>query len=59
VDGLKHEGVQYVNDGILSVTFEYPLCVDKAVEVGLQIVRDPGFQPEKTYVLDSREIRAP
>jgi ribose transport system substrate-binding protein len=59
VDGLPHEGVQYVNDGILSVTFEYPLCVDKAVEVGLQMIRDPGFTPEKTYVLDSREIRSP
>jgi ribose transport system substrate-binding protein len=59
VDGLPHEGVQYVNDGILSVTFEYPLCVDKAAEIGLKMLRDPAFTPETTYVLDSREIRAP
>ncbi len=59
VDGLSSEGVQYVNDGILSVTFEYPLCVDKAVEIGLKILRDPAFTPEATYVLESREIRAP
>ncbi len=57
IDGLQHEGAQYVEDGILAVTFEYPLCVDKAVEVGLKMLRDPSFTPEKTYTMESRVIR--
>jgi ribose transport system substrate-binding protein len=56
VDGLPKEGAQYVADGILGVTFEYPLCVDKAMEVGLQILKDPAFTPEKTYTMESRII---
>lgn len=56
VDGLPNEGVKYVNEGVLGVTFEYPLCVDKAVEIGLRLLREPGFRPEKTYLMDSRII---
>ena len=56
VDGLASEGAQYVQDGILGVTFEYPLCVDKAMEVGLKILRDDTFTPEKTYAMESRQI---
>jgi hypothetical protein len=37
----------------LAATFVYPLCVDKAVEVGLRILREPGFQPDKEYVIES------
>jgi ribose transport system substrate-binding protein len=53
VDGLGGEagGVKKVMDGILSATFVYPLCVDKAVEVGLRILREPGFKPDKEYVI--------
>jgi len=59
VDGLPHEGAKYVQEGVLGVTFEYPLCVDKAVEVGLRILREPGFRPEKTYLMNSRIITRP
>lgn len=59
VDGLPNEGAKYVEDGVLGVTFEYPLCVDKAVEVGLRILREPGFKPEKTYLMESRIITRP
>lgn len=59
VDGLPHEGAKYVREGVLGVTFEYPLCVDKAVEVGLRILREPGFRPEKTYMMNSRIITRP
>ncbi|HTS26582.1 MAG TPA: substrate-binding domain-containing protein [Bryobacteraceae bacterium] len=55
VDGLGGEagGIKKVMDGILAATFVYPLCVDKAVEVGNRILREPGFRPEREYVLDS------
>lgn len=56
VDGLANEGAKYVQEGVLGVTFEYPLCVDKAVEIGLRILREPGFKPEKTYLMESRII---
>lgn len=56
VDGLPNEGARYVAEGVLGVTFEYPLCIDKAVEVGLRILNEPGFKPEKTYLLESRVI---
>lgn len=56
VDGLPHEGVKYVQEGVLGVTFEYPLCVDKAVEIGRRILEDPTFKPEKTYLMESRMI---
>lgn len=55
VDGLGGEagGIKKVMDGVLSATFIYPPCVDKAVEVGSKIMRDPSFKPQKTYVMDS------
>ncbi|HEV3202243.1 MAG TPA: substrate-binding domain-containing protein, partial [Bryobacteraceae bacterium] len=55
VDGLGGEagGIKKVMDGILAATFVYPLCVDKAVEVGNRILHEPGFHPERDYVLDS------
>ena len=55
VDGLGGDagGIRKVKDGILAATFVYPLCVDKAVEVGLRILREPGFKPEKEYVIES------
>lgn len=59
VDGLPHEGAKYVREGVLGVTFEYPLCVDKAVEVGMRILKEPGFEPEKTYLMNSRIITGP
>jgi ribose transport system substrate-binding protein len=55
VDGLGGPagGIRKVMDGILAATFVYPLCVDKAVEIGNRILHEPGFRPEKDYVLDS------
>jgi ribose transport system substrate-binding protein len=56
VDGLDGEagGVKKVADGILAATFVYPLCVDKAVEVGLKMLRDPSFKPQKEYDIPSK-----
>ena len=55
IDGLggPSGGIQKVRDGILAVTFVYPLCVDKAVEIGSRLMRDPGFVPQKTYTMQS------
>lgn len=58
VDGLggAEGGVKKVVDGILAATFVYPLCVDKAVEIGNQILRDKEFKPEKTYTMESQAV---
>ena len=55
IDGLGGPGggIQKVRDGILAATFVYPLCVDKAVEVGNRIMREPGFKPDKIYTMQS------
>jgi ribose transport system substrate-binding protein len=55
VDGLSGEagGIQKVKDGVLAATFVYPLCVDKAVEIGNRILREPGFKPEKQYNIEA------
>ena len=58
VDGLQGPagGIQKVLDGVLDVTFIYPLCVDKAVEIGAQILNDPQFQPEQVYMVESKMV---
>ena len=56
IDGLPEEGVKWVESGELDATFEYPLCADKAFEVGMRILEDDSFAPEETYILSSREI---
>jgi ribose transport system substrate-binding protein len=58
VDGLDGEagGVKKVADGILAATFVYPMCVDKAVEVGLKMLRDPSFKPERDYSIPSKIV---
>lgn len=55
VDGLGGPagGIKKVMDGILAATFVYPLCVDRAVEIGARILHEPGFKPEKEYTLES------
>jgi ribose transport system substrate-binding protein len=60
VDGLGGPagGVKKVMDGVLAATFYYPLCVDKAVEVGEQILHDSSFHPEKQYILQPELITA-
>jgi len=58
VDGLGGDagGIKKVMDGVLAATFVYPLCVDKAVEIGLRILREPGFKPDKQYTIESTLI---
>jgi len=60
IDGLSGEsgGLEKVKDGVLAATFIYPLCVDKAVEIGDQILRDPKFVPEKVYTMPSKMVTA-
>ena len=55
VDGLGGAagGIKKVMDGVLSATFVYPLCVDKAVEIGGRMLREPGFKPDKDYSIES------
>ena len=45
-----------VLDGVLAATFYYPLAVDKAMEIGDRILRDPTFKPEKKYMLATEII---
>jgi ribose transport system substrate-binding protein len=58
VDGLGGPagGIKKVMDGVLAATFYYPLAVDKAMEIGDRILRDPSFKPEKKYTLSSEII---
>ncbi len=58
IDGLSGEagGVSKVREGILAATCIYPLCVDKAVEVGTKILHDPNFHPDKSFTISSRLI---
>jgi ribose transport system substrate-binding protein len=58
VDGLGGPagGIRKVMDGVLQATFIYPLCVDKAVEIALWMIRDPTFKPEKEYTLASTMV---
>jgi ribose transport system substrate-binding protein len=58
IDGLGGPagGVKKVMDGVLTATFYYPLCADKAVEIGERMLREPGFKPEKQYILESKKI---
>ena len=58
IDGLKGDagGIKKVKEGILAATCIYPLCVDQAVEVGNQMLRDPNFQPQKQYIISSQLI---
>ena len=57
-DGLGGEagGIKKVADGVLAGTFVYPLCADKAVEVGNRILREPGFVPDKAYTMPSQAV---
>lgn len=60
VDGLNGPGggIQKVKDGVISATFTYPLCVDKAVEVGYEILVNKDFVPEAEYAVNSQMVTA-
>jgi hypothetical protein len=51
-------GIKKVMDGVLAATFVYPLCVDKAVEIALKMLRDPAFKPDREYTLPSTMVTA-
>lgn len=52
IDALPHEGVAYVEQGILDATFQYPTGGAKAIEVAEQILA--GEEPPKQIRLPSR-----
>ena len=56
VDGLPHEGVQYVREGKLNATFVYPTGGKEAIEVALQILS--GETVPKTIELPTAPITA-
>ena len=57
-DGLggKGGGIKKVIDGVLEATFNYPLCVDKAVELATKILKQEDFSPPKTIIMESEMI---
>jgi len=58
VDGLNGDagGIKKVIDGVLAATFTYPLCTDKAVEIGYKMLTDPKFVPDKQYEVASQMV---
>jgi len=52
IDGLPHEGMAYVKQGLLSASFEYPNGGREAVEAALTLLN--GGSVEKEIVLKSR-----
>jgi len=52
IDALPHEGVNYVRQGILTATFQYPTCGREAIDVALKILR--GKKVPKTITLGTR-----
>lgn len=52
IDGLPHEGVQYVKQGILSTTFLYPTGGAEAVEAAMKLLN--GQKVEKKITLGTR-----
>lgn len=52
IDALPHEGVAYVEQGLLDATFQYPTGGREAIDVAGKILR--GEKPPKTMTLGSR-----
>ncbi|NPV46662.1 MAG: substrate-binding domain-containing protein [Armatimonadetes bacterium] len=52
IDALPHEGVKYVEEGILSATLEYPTGGKEAIEVAMKVLR--GETVPKTITLGTR-----
>jgi ribose transport system substrate-binding protein len=52
IDALPHEGVQYVKEGIMDVTFQYPTGGAEAIDSALKIFA--GEQVDKKMVLSTR-----
>ncbi len=56
IDALPHEGVNYVQKGILDATFLYPTGGAEAIDVALKILR--GEQVPKKITLGSHVFTA-
>jgi ribose transport system substrate-binding protein len=54
-DALPYEGVQYVREGILSATYEYPNGAKEAIDLAVNLLKD-GRQPPKNVTLSTREF---
>jgi ribose transport system substrate-binding protein len=52
IDALPHEGVAYIEQGMLDATFQYPTGGREAIETALGILR--GDSPPKEITLGSR-----
>jgi ribose transport system substrate-binding protein len=52
IDALPHEGVQYVKEGMLAATFEYPTGGKEAIDAALKILK--GQKVAKEITLGSR-----
>ncbi|GIK15964.1 MAG: LacI family transcriptional regulator [Planctomycetota bacterium] len=52
IDALPHEGVQYVREGILAATFQYPTGGAEAIDTALKILK--GEDVPKHVTLGSR-----
>ncbi|MBI2302558.1 MAG: substrate-binding domain-containing protein [Armatimonadetes bacterium] len=56
IDALPHEGVRYVEEGILTATFQYPTGGQEAIDMALKIFA--GEKVEKKMVLGTRLFTA-
>ena len=52
IDGLPHEGMVYVKQGILDACFEYPTGGREAIAIALNILK--GEKVDKEVTLKSR-----
>ncbi len=58
IDGLSGPagGIKKVVDGVLQATFIYPLAVDKAFDISVGILHNPGFTPAKVSTRPSTMV---
>ncbi len=54
IDALPHEGVRYVQQGVLDATFSYPTGGAEAIEWAVKILK--GQKPEKQITLGTRRF---
>jgi len=54
IDALPQEGIAYVKQGLLGVTFQYPTGGQEAIDTAMQILN--GATVEKQIVLGSRSF---
>jgi ribose transport system substrate-binding protein len=54
IDALPHEGVKYVEEGILAATFQYPTGGREAIEMALKILA--GEDVPKNITLGTRKF---